>query len=141
MIRVVEIGRNPTMRYLARTRGISVAWLHEVFQRDDVPLEYEKSDRMAADIFTKAFTDADKWKSACGLIGVCDPAELSLFGAKYMETTEDPPQSGGHHPSKVSPIATSDCSDDGATSGSTSGQNIRFSVTTSGSKKKREKGV
>ena len=32
MISVVRSGRNPTMRYFERTRGVSVAWLHEVFQ-------------------------------------------------------------------------------------------------------------
>eukprot|EP00972_Heterocapsa_arctica_P070192 10369016-Heterocapsa_arctica.AAC.1 len=31
MIRVVETGRNPMMRYLQRTHGVSVAWLHETF--------------------------------------------------------------------------------------------------------------
>eukprot|EP00974_Lingulodinium_polyedra_P010199 978988-Lingulodinium_polyedra.AAC.1 len=30
MIRVVETGRNPTMRYLHRTRRVSAAWLYEV---------------------------------------------------------------------------------------------------------------
>ena len=32
MIRVIETGKNPTMRYLHRTHRVSVAWLHEVFQ-------------------------------------------------------------------------------------------------------------
>ena len=82
MIRIVETGRNPTMRYLGRTHGISVAWLHEVFQGDDLNLAYEISARMCADIYTKAFTDADKWKSACWLIGVCDPKELENLAIK-----------------------------------------------------------
>ena len=30
MIRVVTTGKKPTMRYLARTHRVSVAWLHEV---------------------------------------------------------------------------------------------------------------
>ena len=57
MIRVVQTGRNPTMRYLHRTHRCSVAWLHEQMTgRDGVTLVYEGTDRMAADIFTKAFT-------------------------------------------------------------------------------------
>ena len=34
MIRVVATGKNPTMRYLARTHRVSVAWLHEVCQNE-----------------------------------------------------------------------------------------------------------
>ena len=33
MLRVVETGKNPTMRYLHRTHRVSVAWLHERFER------------------------------------------------------------------------------------------------------------
>ena len=32
MIKVVESGRNPTMRYIGRTHGVSVAWLHETWR-------------------------------------------------------------------------------------------------------------
>ena len=32
MMRVVETGRNPTMRYIGRTHGVSIAWLHERFK-------------------------------------------------------------------------------------------------------------
>ena len=76
MIRVVETGRNPTMRYIGRTHGVSVAWLHETFQRDELKLAYELSARMCADIFTKGFTEADKWNLVCKLICIIDPAEL-----------------------------------------------------------------
>ena len=39
MIRIIETGKNPTMRYLHRTHRISVAWLHEVFGGKDLNLE------------------------------------------------------------------------------------------------------
>jgi hypothetical protein len=52
MIKIVESGRNPTMRYLGRTHGVSVAWLHETFKGEDLSLAYEISTRMCADIFT-----------------------------------------------------------------------------------------
>ena len=29
MIQVVKTGKNPTMRYLGRTHGVSIPWLHE----------------------------------------------------------------------------------------------------------------
>jgi hypothetical protein len=60
MIRVIESGKNPTMRYLHRTHRVSVAWLHEIFLSDEFTIKYEVSAKMAADIFTKAFTDKGK---------------------------------------------------------------------------------
>ena len=98
MIRVVESGRNPTMRYLGRTHGISVAWLHETFQGEDLTLAYEVSARMCADIFTKAFNDADKWKLACWLICVCNPAELDALAKRSKEWDTPPTQTGGKMP-------------------------------------------
>merc|ERR1712004_690391 len=79
MIRCVETGRNPTMRYLHRTHRCSVAWLHEHFSGKDISLVYELTSRMCADIYTKAFTDASKWQDACWLINVVDPALLQQF--------------------------------------------------------------
>ena len=58
MIRVVSTGMNPTMRCLARTHRVSVAWLHEVCQMKDIRMVYEGTSRMCADNFTKAFSNA-----------------------------------------------------------------------------------
>ena len=53
MIRVVATGKNPTMRYLARTHRVSVAWLHDVCQTKEMRMVYEATSRMCAEIFTK----------------------------------------------------------------------------------------
>ena len=42
-------------------------------------LVYEVSARMAADIFTKAFTDKAKWVEVCDLINHVDPSRLKVF--------------------------------------------------------------
>ena len=75
MIRVVQTGKNPTMRHLNRVHRISVAWLHEqlgnpggVTACSKTNLFYEKSDEMAADIYTKAFTCPFKWQDVSTLI-------------------------------------------------------------------------
>ena len=73
-IAVCKTGKNPTMRHLGRTHQVDVAWLHERFQSKDFELQYTESEHMAADIFTKAFTDSEKWKHACSLINLVDPA-------------------------------------------------------------------
>ena len=70
MINVMRSGRNPTMRHMERTHGISITWLYEMFKRDYLLLVYEVTARMAADIHTKGFDDANSWKHACMLINI-----------------------------------------------------------------------
>ena len=62
MIRALQSGCNPTMRYLHRTPRISITVLHEIITgqtglSNDVDCEYTTSADMAADVFTKGFTD------------------------------------------------------------------------------------
>ena len=78
------------MRYIGRTHGISVAWLHETFQKSELHLAYELSAWMCADIFTKGFTESEKWKLSCSLICVIDPAELRGLAQKTREIVADP---------------------------------------------------
>ena len=86
MIRAVETGRNPSMRYLARTHRVSVAWLHETFSRQSICLMYEASSKMCADIYTKAFTEITKWQAACDLINIVDPVRLNQFMTEHSRS-------------------------------------------------------
>ena len=92
------------MRYIARTHGVSVAWLHERFGTKDLQLVYELSASMCADIYTKAFTESEKCWSVCRLICVRDPAELKtlLSGVKGAEngvkSTTSGANTSGNHP-------------------------------------------
>ena len=76
MIGVVRTGRNPTMRHLERTHGISITSLHEHFQRENYVLLCEVTSKMAADIHTKGFKNPLAWKRACMLINLLDPGDL-----------------------------------------------------------------
>ena len=80
MIRAIETGRNPTMRYLHRTHRISIATLHEIItgQASDTSIncEYTTSAEMAADIFTNGFTAKTKWNHATRSIGIIDVDEI-----------------------------------------------------------------
>jgi hypothetical protein len=76
MIQVVKNGRNPTMRHLGRVHRVAVAWLHERWLAGDFIIFYEKSELMAADIYTKGFSDKGKWTAVCWLINVVDPKVL-----------------------------------------------------------------
>jgi hypothetical protein len=92
MIQVCMSGRNPTMRHLGRTHRVSVNALHEMIHRDDVLLIYEESSRQAADIYTKAFTNPDKWKYACELISIF-ASEVQASIACDLEGTKKVPPS------------------------------------------------
>ena len=81
------------MRYLHRTHRVSVARLHEAYQRKDFDLVYELTTRMCADIYTKAFVDSGKWEAACELINIVDPKWLqrviSQRAAQDKETLQE----------------------------------------------------
>ena len=92
MIRVVTTSKNPTMRYLARTHRVSVAWLHEVCQMKEIKLVYEATARTCADIFTKAFSSAASWRHACDLIQIVVP-KVVLELVKFPDIGPEPPLS------------------------------------------------
>ena len=91
MIRIMTTGRNFQMRYATRTSRLPIAWMHERFKAGDLDLRYEVSSRMAADIYTKAFSDSDKWQAACWLINIVDP-KIIQSAVKYV--TYDEPDLG-----------------------------------------------
>ena len=77
MIGVVRSGRNPTKRHLERTHGISIASMHEHFQKIILVLTYEITAKMAADIHTKGFKNPGMEESlyANQLVGASGLAE------------------------------------------------------------------
>ena len=85
MIRVMFTGRNPTMKHLGRVHRVGIAWMHKQFEQSYLSLMYERTAYMAADIYTKAFNDKDKWDHACLLINIVDPADLSDIGRKHTD--------------------------------------------------------
>jgi hypothetical protein len=51
-MRIMETGKNPTLRYMGRTHNVDMAWTFERFAQQDINLRYCKTIEMAADIFT-----------------------------------------------------------------------------------------
>ena len=68
-IKVVLKGYSPKLRSLVRTQRVDLASIKEVFDCDDAKIEYVKTDKQAADIFTKALEPA-KWQNALDLLGI-----------------------------------------------------------------------
>ena len=104
-IRVLETGKNPTLRYLGRTHLVDMAWLFETFGKEVYDLRYCTSEEQAADIFTKHFTDKTKWKEVTRLIGTMTREELwggshatpKAPMSKKPRTTNTPTNPDGHH--------------------------------------------
>ena len=89
MERIIQTGRNPTMKTLPRCHGVNINFLHERLSdsagegadrtpnRDPCTLKDCGSDTMAADIYTKAFSNDEKWEAACRLINIIDEDKLT----------------------------------------------------------------
>ena len=64
------------MRHLLRSHRVSVAWIHEQYKSGHFHFAHESGEAMPPDIFTKMFSDKDKWKRARQLISVLLPDEF-----------------------------------------------------------------
>ena len=85
LIRVIRTGHNPTLRHLGRTHGVDIASMREKFYKlDKLDILYEKSSLMAADIFTKAYTSAQKWHEVAALINVYGAEFRKTIGVEYI---------------------------------------------------------
>ena len=71
------------MRYLGRVHGIAIRMLHEQLstisdcKSNDIVVKMTNPTKMAADIHTKGFANAEKWLHAIKLICVFDPKLFS----------------------------------------------------------------
>ena len=78
------------MRHLERTHGISIQWMHEIFQNDLIYLVYEVTSKMCAGIHTKAFKDHMTWRRACMLINISSYDDISSDDVwSIMQPTHD----------------------------------------------------
>ena len=71
-IRILENGKSPTFRHTDKTQRVNLSWLEEQFRRKWYRLVHGPSMMQAADILTKPFTNAEKWKFAVHLLGHSD---------------------------------------------------------------------
>ena len=68
-IRIMASGKSPALRHAEKTQRINLGWLSEHFRRKHYILAYISTSLQAADILTKPFTNADKWRHAVRLLG------------------------------------------------------------------------
>ena len=73
VLQIIRTGKNMTMRHCERTHRVPVAWLHELYTANQdtyFKLHFAKSEQMVADLFTKAFTDVNKFTLLRSLTGI-----------------------------------------------------------------------
>ena len=87
------------MRFLLRSGGVSVQFLHENLNKINPLLPYQlaytDSKLMVADIHTKGFPDAPSWYHAHTLAGIIRPGDLvwrATEHAKYFGLTTKIPK-------------------------------------------------
>ena len=64
MIKLLNHGYSPCMRYLGRTHAVSIAAMKEIIDLNEVKVEYINTKRMRADILTKGFNSGPIWDGA-----------------------------------------------------------------------------
>ena len=69
-IRILENGKSPTFRHTDKTQRVNLSWLEEQFKRRWYKLVHGPSMLQAADILTKPFVNAEKWKLAVKLLAI-----------------------------------------------------------------------
>ena len=105
MIRVMQTGRNPTMRHLNRTHGVDISGMKEQIERRLIDVKYTQTDRQCADIHTKAFDNKDKWNWAMNQINVFD---LSSFDIAAVNSQRQLPSADPKVPKVAAPAVRKD---------------------------------
>ena len=90
--RVIDTGRNPTMRHLNRTHKVDLRFLHEQVENGNMIVAQCPTNEMCADIFTKSFSNSDKWTHACSLIGHSYLHQIQWFDIRSDQSR------GSHRP-------------------------------------------
>ena len=96
-VRIVQTGRNPTMRHLNRSHGVSIASIHELWKAGEFTVEYVPSSLQSADIFTKSFTLPRQWEAVCRLVGICAVEDVAHMVVSVGIPFGEEPSAEGKH--------------------------------------------
>ena len=106
-IRILENGKSPTFRHTDKTQRVNLSWLEEQFKRRWCKLVHGPSMLQAADILTKPFVSAEKWKLAVKLLAITPTKTVTPQKALASATEAVLPPSTAA-PSTGGPAAKSD---------------------------------
>ena len=106
-IRILENGKSPTFRHTDKTQRVNLSWLEEQFKRRWYKLVHGPSMLQAADILTKPFVSAEKWRLAVKLLAITPTKKMTPQKALASATEAILPPSTAA-PSTGGPAAKSD---------------------------------
>ena len=92
MIKMLNNGLSPSMRYLGRTHSVSIAAMKEIIDSKQIEIEYIRSKEMKADILTKGFMSKVIWDNVRRLVQVGERNEfvdvemMSAFGVSRFSS-------------------------------------------------------
>ena len=99
MIQVLTTGKNPTRRHLRRVQTLSLRGFYERVCYGDIVISYIDTDKQAADIHTKMFTDPEKWNSTLSIIQVVNTdkyKDYESFVRDWIKQRNAPPKEKKH---------------------------------------------
>ena len=99
-IRIISTGKSQAMRHVGRTHRVDLAFLHEAKENKHIIVNPCPTDYMCADIFTKTFTNKQKWEQVAKLIAHVDP-QVFWSNDKNRRAPDLPP------PGKLTPLGRS----------------------------------
>ena len=70
MIKIIKNGISPSMKYLGRTHGVSLASTKEMVDKNGVIVRYVGTEEMKADILTKGYGSGATWEKVRRLVNV-----------------------------------------------------------------------
>ena len=81
-IRILESGKSPTFRHADKTQRTNLSCLSEQCKRGWYDLIYGPSEMQVADVLTKPFTNAEKWRFALALM-----SHIATMGRKDQSSS------------------------------------------------------
>jgi len=77
--RIIETGKNPSMKHIGRTHRVDLAWLHERYIHKNFLIRRCDTKDQAADIFAKSFPSSKvvAWNLGLKNIAHCDPSQAN----------------------------------------------------------------
>ena len=91
-IRILENGKSPSFRHTDKTQRINLSWLSEQYKRGWYDLTYGPSKMQVADILTKPFTNAEKWRFALALMSHVAPKSSKASSSGSNRATTGTPR-------------------------------------------------
>ena len=89
--KIIRSGKFPKLGHVHRCHGVQLSLLTQELNKGTYVLEDCHTKAMKADIFTKYFTDKDRWRHAQLLIGMSEKAhELTSHGLSCPAATSFP---------------------------------------------------